>query len=213
MVCPMACIKWVLPVPAAIEEEWVVRFGRLFRHSARSGVRKFVGFADNEGIESVASVELVIAAFEIELGLLGRGYGRRSLDGLLFGADILHFGVGSAHLVENGLDDLAVGPGKDLSEDGAGNLNKKGVALAAAQPGGLEPGVVGVDTDAGLYKVEKFVPGILHFVFSAKLGSGRHRVRKNQIPANFHRCEYAVESRCALKLLALEFLLAPGKNP
>jgi hypothetical protein len=52
----------------------------------------------------------------------------------------------------------------------------------------------------------------LNFVFSAKLGSGRHRIEKNQIPAIFHRCEYAVESRFDLKLLALEFKLAPGMN-
>ena len=69
---------------------------------------------------------------------------------LFFGADVLHLGVGSAHLVEDGLHDLAVGAGQNLAEDRARDLYEQGVALAAVQPGGLEPGVVGVDADAGL---------------------------------------------------------------
>src|SRR5208282_1006306 len=133
---------------AAIKEKRVVGFGGLLGDGAGSGVRKFIGLADYEAVEGVAEVELMVAAFEIELGLLGTGNNGSGRNRLFLGADVLHFGVGSAHLVEDSLDDLAISAGEDLAENGAGNLDEKNVTFLAIQPGGLEPGGISVDADA-----------------------------------------------------------------
>src|SRR5262249_32027191 len=78
---------------SAVEEQRVVGFRGLLGHCARSSMREFVGLAYNEGVEGVAVVENVIAAVEIQLGLLAAGCRWSRLNGLLFGADVLHFGA------------------------------------------------------------------------------------------------------------------------
>ena len=108
MVCPMACIN-----------------------GARCGMRKLIGLADHKRIEGIAQIQLVVAALEIQLGLLGGGNDRSGRHGFLFGADILHLHQGRAHLVEDRLHNLAVSPGEDLAENRAGDLNVDRIALIA----------------------------------------------------------------------------------
>ena len=166
---------------AAIKEQRVVSLGRLFGHGARSSMRKLIGLADDERIEGVPEIELVVAALKIQLGLLGGGNDRSGRHGFLFSADVLHLHGGSAHLVEDRLHNLAVSPSEDLTENRGGDLNVDGIALAAVQPGRLEPGVVGVDAYSGLDEIEELVPDVLLSVaLSPDLSSRYHRIGKSQ---------------------------------
>ncbi len=94
---------------AAVEEQGVVRFRRLFRDRPRRGVSKLVGLADHKRIEGIAQIQLMIAALKIQLGLPRPGRGRRRcLDGLFLRANVLNFHVGRADFVEHRLDDIPV---------------------------------------------------------------------------------------------------------
>src|ERR1700741_3946579 len=165
---------------AAVEEERVVGFRRLLGYGAGTGMSELIGFSDDKAFKGVAGLELVVAALEVEFGLLQASDGRGGLDGFFLGADVLHLGVGCAHLMEDGLDDLAVSAGKDLTEDRAGDLDEESVALVAVETGGLKPSGVGVDANSGLNEVEELVPDIESFRFSTKLCSSRHRNGKYQ---------------------------------
>src|SRR6266436_5436240 len=156
-------------------------------------MRKFVGLADDKGIERIACIELVVAALKIQLGLLPAGNHRRRMHRFFFRADVLYLYVWSTELVKDGLNDLAVGARQDLPEDGAGNLYKERVALGAVQPRGLEPRRVGVRADPGLHPLEEFFPRIRCFALPPNLSSSGHRRRKKTL-CHFHRCEKAVES-------------------
>jgi hypothetical protein len=82
--------------------------------------------------------------------------------------------------MEDGLDDLAVSAGEDLTENRAGDLDEESVALVAVETGGLKPSGVGVDANSGFNEVEELVPDIEGFRFSTKLCSSRHRNGKYQ---------------------------------
>jgi len=163
---------------AAVEEQRVVRFRRLLGHGARSGMREFVGLADDKRIERVARVELMVAALKIQLCLFHAGDHRRRLDRFLLGAHVLHLHVRRADFMKDGLDDVAVSARQNLPEDGAGDLHIKGVPLGPVQPRRLEPSRVGVDADPGFHPIEKFVPGIHSFALAPHLSCSRHRKRK-----------------------------------
>jgi len=66
---------------AAVEEERVISLGRLLGDRARGCMRKLIGFADDKAVEGIARVQLMIAAFKIQLGLLGAVDGGSGLDG------------------------------------------------------------------------------------------------------------------------------------
>src|SRR5258708_28425289 len=114
-------------------------------------MRKLVGLADHEGIKGVAVVQLVVAAFKIQLGLLygcrRRGY-RSDSRRLFFRADILHAHIRDAQLVENRFHDFPIGTRQDLAKHRARNLPEDYVGLAPAYPGRLEPGPEWLDADA-----------------------------------------------------------------
>jgi hypothetical protein len=137
-------------------------------------MRKFIGFADDKRLEGIARIELVVTALEVQLGLFGGGNRGSYLQRFFLGADILNLGIRSTHLVEDGLDDFAVGAGKNLAEDRTGNLDEKSVALVTVQARGLEPGGVGIDADTGFDKFKELVPNIESFAFPANLRSSRH---------------------------------------
>ena len=112
---------------------------------------KFVGFADHETIKGVAGIELVVAALKIELGLLDAGNHRGGRQGLVIVAEILHLHVGSANLVKNRFNDLAVGASQNLAKNSAGDLHVERFAFGSIEAGRLEPGGEGVDADPGLH--------------------------------------------------------------
>ena len=145
---------------SAVEEQRVVGFGGLLGDGAGSGMGELIGFADDEAVEGVAEVQLMVAAFEIELGLLDAGHDRGGGQGLVFTAEIVDLYVGSADLVEDGFNDLAVGTGQNLAKNGAGNLHVEALALGTIEAGRLKPGIESVDADPGLHAVKKFIPGI-----------------------------------------------------
>src|SRR5579862_4239352 len=180
---------------STIEKQRVVGFGGLFGNGARRRVGKLVGLAYDEGLERVARVELVIAAFKIKLGLLGgRGgnNGRRRGYRFFLRANVLHAGVGNAQLVKNGFDDFPVGAGEHLAEHTGGNLHKENFTFDPRQPGGLKPGAESVDADARLHALKKSVPKVSSFTFLAKLDSRRHQSKKPS-PRYFHKCVNPVE--------------------
>jgi len=76
--------------------------------------------------------------------------------------------------MEYGLDDLAVGAGENLAENGTGNLDEDRLAFEAVQASRLKPGGVGVDADPGLDKFEEPVPHIRSLRLTANLRSSRH---------------------------------------
>src|SRR5712691_1152850 len=161
---------------SAIQEQRVVGFGRLLGDGACRGMREFVGLADDEGVESVARVELVVAALKIQLGLLHAGNHGSRLGRLFLGSHVMYFCVWRAELMKHGFDDVAIGARQDLPEHGAGYLDIERVALSTVQARGLEPGRIRIDADAGLDALKKLVPGIRHFASS--LDCSRHRKRK-----------------------------------
>ena len=152
----------------------------------------------------------MIAAFEIQLGLLNAGERRSGRNGFFLGAYVLDFHIGRAHLMEDGFDDFAVSTAEDLTEDCRGDLDEQGVTLRAAQARGLEPGRVGVDADSGFNQIQELIPEVLDFAFTAKLNCSRHRVWKNQIPRHFHRCEKAVERQFCLNATRVGVLARAG---
>ena len=54
---------------AAVQEERVVRLGRLVSHRQRGGVGELIGGANHKGLKGVAGDELVIGGVEVELRL------------------------------------------------------------------------------------------------------------------------------------------------
>ncbi len=177
---------------AAVEEERVISFGRLLGDRARGCMGKLIGFADDKGVEGIARVQLMIATFKIQLGLLGAVDGGSGLDGFFLGADVLHFHLRGTHLVKDGFYNFTVGAGEHLAEDGTGNLDIQGVPFRAVEPGRLKPGGVGIDANPGFDQIEELIPEILHFFFTSNLGSCRHQKMPNL--DHFHRCEKTVES-------------------
>jgi hypothetical protein len=120
---------------------------------------------------------LMVAALEVEFGLLAGGDDRRGLDRLFLSANVLHLHVGGAHLMKDGFDDFPVGTGKNLAENSTGNLDENSLRIVAIEAGRLEPGGVGIDADPGLDEVEKFIPDVWSFAFAADLCSSYHRYR------------------------------------
>jgi len=114
---------------------------------------ELVRLANHEGVERIPCIELVIAALKVQLRLLQTAGRRRRLDGLFLRADVLDLRVRGAHLVEHRLDDLAVGAGQDLAEDGTRNLDEQGIALVPVKAGRLKPGGEGVNADPGFHEV------------------------------------------------------------
>jgi len=77
----------------------------------------------------------------------------------------------------------------------------------------LEPGVVGVDADPGLDKIEELVPDVLLSVaLSPDLSSRYHRIGKSQSRAISTGVNKLWKAQFALKLLALEFVLARERS-
>jgi len=138
-------------------------------------VSKLVGLADHEAFEGVTRIQLMVRAFEVQLGLLDTGNGGSGLNGLFLGANVLHFGVGRSHLMEDGLYDFAVGARQDLAEHGAGNLHVEKFAFSPIEAGGLKPSGVGIDADSGFDQVQEPVPDILRFALANNLSCSSHR--------------------------------------
>src|ERR1700719_2980413 len=99
----------------------------------------------------------MVVRLKIKLGLLWGCHGRDGRS-LFFRANVMDLEVWRANLMEDGLDDVTVGAGKHLPEDGAGNLYVQTIALGPVQPGGLEPSRVGVDADPGFHQFQELVP-------------------------------------------------------
>ena len=154
---------------SAVEEKRVVGLRGLLGHGARCRMRKFVGLADDKGVEGIAVVELMVAVVEIELGLLDAGCRGSRLNRFFFGADVLHLGGGRTKLMEDRFDDVAVGASQDLAENRAGNLDVEGIALGVIQASGLKPGTEDIDANARLNPLKKPFPNV---------GRSRHRKRK-----------------------------------
>jgi hypothetical protein len=77
----------------------------------------------------------------------------------------------------------------------------------------LKPGVVGIDADPGLDKIEELVPDILLSVaLSPDLSSGYHRIGKSQSRAISTGVNNLWKAQFALKPLALEFVLARERS-
>src|SRR5580698_8538285 len=102
----------------------------------------------------------MIAAFKVELRLLHAGCSGSRGHWFFLGADVLHFHIGRPKFVENGFDNLAIGPRQNLPEDRAGDLHKQVFPFGAIQPSGLKPCGVRVDADPGFHALKKPFPGI-----------------------------------------------------
>ncbi len=145
---------------SAIKKQRVVSLRRLLCNGPRRSVRKLIRFADDKRIKAVAQIQLMIAAFKVQLRLLHAGCCGSGWHWFFLRTDVLHFHVGSPKFVEHGFDDLAIGARQDLPEDRAGNLHEQVFTLRPIQPRGLKPCGVGVDADPGLHVLKKSLPGI-----------------------------------------------------
>ncbi len=137
-------------------------------------MRKFIGLADDEGVEGVARLELIVAALKVQFRLLNRNGGLRSRCGVFFGADVLHFQARHAKFVKNGANNFAISAGQDLAEDDGRDLYIKRIAIGLVQARWREPGRKRIEANPGLHSFQKLIPHSGGFSILHNVRSSRH---------------------------------------